>query len=361
MSEEIQLSRADPAGVKNAARPVKVVVWDLDETIWRGTLSERDHLCLREGIPCILKELDSRGILSSIASRNDHEDAIRQLRRFEIAEYFVAPAITWGRKTQGLESISARLGLGLDTFLFIDDQEVELAEARFEFPQVRTLAASAIDGLLDLPEVTPATVTREAALRREFYARELLRKEAENAFQGSSDEFLATLEMVLTIRSATQDDLERAAELTDRTSQLNATGHAYSVEQLRGLIRTADHTVIVAELSDRYGSYGVIGLSVVEQHGDTKTIKQFLMSCRVLSRGVTGLMLRELVLSARQTGDALKAEFIDTGRNRLVKVAFALAGFHATQTNSERTILEHDGSDPGSVPRYVRIENRATR
>jgi FkbH-like protein len=339
-------------------KPVKVVVWDLDGTLWHGVLSENDDVQLRDGVISVLETLDGRGILNSISSRNDAEQALACLRRFGVDHFFLAPALNWGRKVEGIRSIAAALELGLDTFLFIDDQQFELDEVRFELPEVRTLHAKHIPHVTKVPALIPSRITLESATRRLLYMQEISRKTDEAAFRGSSDEFLATLGMVFAIRRAVPADLDRMAELIIRTNQLNANGRLYSLENLRALMDSPNDTVAVAELEDRYGSYGIVGLCLVATEPTAHIIKMILMSCRVLSRGVTGLMLSEMIAQARRAGATVWAEFVDTGRNRPIKIAFALAGFRPHRHDDGLVLLKHDGTQPGPVPSFVTIDVR---
>src|SRR3954451_7848936 len=107
---------------------VKCLIWDLDNTLWRGTLVEDGEVVLDDAVRAVIVELDARGILQSVASRNDHEHAWARLERLGIAEYFVLPHITWGRKSESVRAIGAGLGFAERTIAFVDDQPAERAE-----------------------------------------------------------------------------------------------------------------------------------------------------------------------------------------------------------------------------------------
>ena len=116
------------------SKKIKCLVWDLDNTLWDGILLEDGDVVLREGITDILKELDRRGILLSIASKNNREDALEKLREFGIDEYFIYPQIGWGSKADSISEIAASLNISTDTFAFIDDQPSEREEVKFVLP-----------------------------------------------------------------------------------------------------------------------------------------------------------------------------------------------------------------------------------
>jgi FkbH-like protein len=333
------------------------LVWDLDETLWRGVLLEDEAVALRPEAEHVLRALDARGILSSIASRNDETSALAKLEELGVADYFLHPQVGWGTKVPAIRSIADALGFSLDAIAFIDDQPAERDEVHASFPEVRCFDAADLASLLDRPDFTPAEVTLEARDRRALYRRDLLRKEAEASFVGSTEAFLASLEMSLTIAPARDGDLARAAELTERTHQLNSTGYTYSRDELHAFAQDARYRVWIASLEDRYGDYGKIGLALVENEDadPISTIKLLLTSCRVISRGVGTIVLGFLLRRAQEEGRILRAELVPTSRNRIMHVAYRFAGFREIEKRGEVILLEHDRSPPASLPPYVRV------
>ena len=266
------------------SKKIKCLVWDLDNTLWDGILLEDRDVVLKDGIIDILKELDRRGILLSIASKNDRDDAMRKLREFGIEEYFIYPQIGWGSKAESISEIAASLNISTDTFAFIDDQPFEREEVNFTLPEVMAIDAAEYKNLLQMDRFIPKFITEDSRMRRKMYQADLERKNAESGFKGSGEEFLATLGMELTVASVEKGDLERVEELTVRTNQLNSTGITYSFEELEGFIRSKDHIFLIAELKDKFGPYGKIGLVLLEETEDVLRIKLLLMSCRVMTR-----------------------------------------------------------------------------
>ena len=336
-------------------KPVKCVVWDLDETLWVGTLLEDGIVRLRPEARVVLETLDARGILHSIASRNERDDAIRMLKEFEIDQLFLHPQINWGSKAESIKTISRKLNIGIDSLLFIDDQAFERDEARFVLPELRTIDASAVSLLLDQEEVNPSAISNDAKYRRRRYQADIERQAAEDAFVGPNEEFLASLEMTLTLHLAGEEDLMRAEELTVRTNQLNATGITYSYSELDQFRGSSNHRLVIAELSDCYGSYGKIGLALVECEPSAWTIRLLLMSCRVMARGVGTVVLREIVERAYHAKVALFADFVATSRNRMMYVTYQFAGFSDFVKMEDRTLLRHDGRPPAARPSHVRV------
>jgi len=344
-----------PAGTLVGTGRIKCVVWDLDNTVWDGVLLEGDALRLRPQVVSIIKTLDERGILHSIASRNSHEAALRQLETFGIAEYFLHPQVSWNVKSTAIATIAERLNIGIDSLAFVDDQIFELEEVAFRLPEVLCIHADDAAMMLDSPDFSPRFITDESSRRREMYRSGIGREEAEQSFTGDNDAFLSTLDMVLTIGPAQEQDLARAEELTIRTHQLNSTGVTYSYAELDHCRTADDHLLLVAGLEDRFGSYGKIGLALVYTAGDAWRLKLLLMSCRVMSRGVGAVLLDEIVRLAQARGKSLEAEFAETSRNRVMYVTYRFAGFREVGRDGGTAILRADPDLQRRPPEYLRI------
>lgn len=349
---------------------VKVLVWDLDETLWEGTLLEGDDVRLRPGVREALEELDRRGVLQSVASRNDREAALEALHRLGVEEYFLYPQIHWGAKSESIRAISEALNLGLDAIAFIDDQEFEGEEVRHVHPSVLTLGADEVSTLLERPELTPRFITDESRLRRHMYRAEMERKEIEEHHDGPQEEFLASLDMRFTVAPAAEVDLQRAEELTVRTNQLNATGRTYSYEELDRFRRSPDHLLLVASLEDRFGTYGKVGLALIDRNGaesigeaaggddgrEAWFLRLLLMSCRVMSRGAGSILLSHVLQRARDEGARLLAEFRPTDRNRQMLITYKFSGFRELDRKDGSILFEHPLETIPPVPEYVRLE-----
>ena len=247
-------------------KSVKCIVWDLDNTLWQGTLAENDLLTLNHGIVNIIKELDEKGILHSIASRNDFAPAWAQLQAFGIDHLFLHPQIHWHPKSMSVKTIADTLNLALDNFYFVDDQPFELKEVKSVHPQVRCYSVSEIHRALEANRACfPKQVTKESQQRRLLYATELKRTTEQASYSGDIQAFLKSLNLRLFLAPLQEPDLARAQELTERTHQLNTTGYTFSMDQLRALIASPRHQVFQSSLKDRFGDYGIVGLCITEQ------------------------------------------------------------------------------------------------
>ncbi len=335
---------------------IKCVVWDLDNTIWDGILLEDDGVTLRDGVRETLCELDRRGILNSIASKNEHDIAMTRLEEFDLKDHFLYPEINWNSKSLSIQAIANSLNIGLDAFAFIDDQPFERDEVSFACPDVLCIDASDVHTVLSMPRMMPRFITLESQLRRRMYQSDVERNMAEADFAGPSEDFLATLDMVFLIKPAVESDLQRAEELTMRTHQLNTTGYTYSYDELNELVQSDDHLLLVASLEDKYGPYGTIGLALVELGETFWTIKLLLMSCRVMSRGVGTIMMNYIASCAKEAGVCLRAEFVPNGRNRMMYITYKFAGFRESEKVADRITLENDLTRIQPFPGYVQVQ-----
>jgi FkbH-like protein len=332
---------------------IKCVVWDLDNTVWDGILLEDTQVTLRPHVVEILKTLDARGILHSIASRNDHATAMAKLQEFGIDEYFLYPQINWNSKGASVGQIAQDINIGLDTIAFIDDQPFEREEVAFTHDKVLCIDSAELDDLLDRPELKPRFITEDSRLRRHMYMADIRRNREEAEFVGPTDEFLSTLNMVFTIAKAKEEDLKRAEELTVRTHQLNTTGYTYSYEELDAFRASPDHILLISSLEDRHGTYGKIGLTLIEKGAGAWTVKLLLMSCRVMSKGVGMIMIHHILRMAREAGVKLRAEFLSTDRNRQMLITYRFAGFKEVGRNGDVAVMENDYSAIQPPPPYV--------
>ncbi|MFB7056554.1 HAD-IIIC family phosphatase [Streptomyces vinaceus] len=346
---------------------VKCVVWDLDDTLWDGTLLEGDDLSVPEANRQLVRTLDEHGILQSVASRNEPGPVAEQLRAFGLDEYFLYPQVGWSAKSASLRAVAQELNIAPESVLFVDDSEFERAEVAGELPGVRCMTRQELHALVAAGAVLPAQVTDDARRRRAMYLAESRRRTHEVAFDGPAAEFLESLDMTLRVREASTADLARAAELTQRTHQLNTTGITFGQDELASLIRDPGHRVLVAELDDRFGTYGTIGLAVVAT-GTTGpagtgpraaappwTIRLLLMSCRVMGRNIGTSLIAAVARLAAAHGARTVAHFRPTDRNRQMLVTYRFAGFGVESRTDDLVVLSLPEAGGPAVPGYVRL------
>ncbi|MFJ8768629.1 HAD-IIIC family phosphatase [Streptomyces clavifer] len=327
---------------------VKCLVWDLDNTLWRGTLLEDEDVVLPDAVREVIVGLDARGILQSVCSRNSHDHAWARLRALGVADYFVVPEIGWGRKSDAVRRITEQLDFAPATIAFIDDQPAERAEVAHHLPEVRCYPAEDAVKLLGLPEFSPRSVTVDSRQRRTMYQAGFRRTDEQARHTGSHEDFLRSLEMVMSIGRATDDELTRVEELTLRTSQMNATGVHYPDQALRALLAHPGHEVLVTTLEDRFGPHGAVGVVLLEKHARAWHLRLLATSCRVVAFGVGTILLNWLADQAARAGVHLLADFRATGRNRMMEIAYRFAGLDDRPCDCRGGVSGGPGASGGS-------------
>ena len=300
---------------KEKEKKIKCVVWDLDNTMWDGVLIEDgpDRLRLKPGIAEVIKTLDSRGILHSVASKNNGDEALAVLKRFHLEEYFLAPQISWQPKSQGIKAIAEQLNIGLDTLLFIDDSTFEREEVKTVHPEVNILDASEYLALPDRSEcIVP--ITDESRERRSLYKVEMGRQHIAQNFSNDYMGFLRHCEIKLKVLPMTEDNIERVHELTQRTNQMNFSGNRYDRDVLRSILATPYLDTYVLSCEDRFGTYGVVGFSLIDRREPRLT--DLMFSCRIQSKRVEHAFLSYVIRKyIAETGNDFHANYRKTPRN----------------------------------------------
>jgi FkbH-like protein len=301
---------------QGAAKPAKVVVWDLDETLWTGVLVEDGArgVKLRPEAVAAIKMLDARGVLQSIASKNNATEALAALKAFGLDDYFLHPQIHWNPKSGSIAALARTLNLGLDSFVFIDDQPFERGEVESAHPMVRTLPHTAVGALAEHPWFD-LPVTAESGQRRTLYRQEARRGEAFEAAGADYGAFLRGSEITLRVDPLTAADVERVFELSQRTNQLNFTGRKYAREQVQALLAGKTGEIGLAlRCSDRFGDYGLIGFAAVDRAQGL--IRELFMSCRVQRKRVEHAFMAWLGGDMAMRGlEVLRVAYAPTGRN----------------------------------------------
>jgi FkbH-like protein len=297
------------------AKKLKCVVWDLDNTLWDGILVEDgpSKLRLKAGIVGIIEALDGRGILHSIASKNNRDEALQVLKDLQIDQYFLCPQISWQPKSEGIKAIAEQLNIGRDTLLFIDDTDFELEQVKSTCPDVQVLNAREYQTLLQMNEFQ-VPVTEESRNRRKMYQLESTRQDLAAQFGDDYMAFLKDCNIRLNIRPMTEDNLQRVHELTQRTNQMNFSGNRYDREVLKVIISTPYLDTYVLDCEDRFGSYGVVGFSIVDSREPRMT--DLMFSCRIQSKRVEHAFLGHIAQKyITESGRDFHANYRKTPRN----------------------------------------------
>jgi len=316
--------------------PRKVLCTDLDNTLWGGVLGEEgpEGIATGSAFPgnCYLeyqrylKQLSSRGILLAIVSKNNDADVREafQLRAADLElslDNFVATKISWNEKATSIRELAEELSLGLDSFVFVDDNPVECEAIRQQLPEVAVIAASVeepwklVELLSSQPFFDAAVVTDDDVNRLNEYKAQAQRAELANS-AGNRDEFLASLEIVCTFLSALDAPLARSVQLLAKTNQFNLTTRRHSTAEVEEFAAAVGGQAVAVRVRDRFGDAGVVGLALARTKGDTCSIDSLLLSCRVIGRGIETALLAHLGANALRAGATrLVGEFIPTKKN----------------------------------------------
>ena len=341
------------------AAKCKVVVWDLDHTLWNGVLIEDgpDAVSLKPGVVDVIKELDSRGILQSIASKNNRDDVLPVLEKLGVAEYFLHPQIHWQPKSQSIGAVAQALNIGIDTLLFIDDQEFERQEVASVWPQVRIADAATYRELAGRPEFD-VPVTEESRTRRLMYRQEDQRITFQESHAGDYIGFLRESGIQVELAPLQESNLQRVYELAQRTNQMNFSGNRYSMDELRKVATNPSLDTYVLRCQDRFGSYGIVGFSVVQR--EPARMLDLMFSCRVQGKRVEHAFLAWLL--RKYTGGAHQdflANLRRTKKNAPSAAVFADLGFEEVDTTEGLTTLLYRASRPIADDGVIDIRTEA--
>lgn len=336
------------AGSSDTERPgpaakVKCVAWDLDNTVWTGTLIEDgpEALTLRPEVVETIRQLDDRGILNTIVSKNDMRQAWAKIAQLGLNEYFVQPAINWGTKSANLRAVAEALNIGVDTFALIDDSPFERGEVQSELPQVRVFAETEIDRLLSRPEFD-VPITEETRQRRLSYQSEETRQTIAASFGDNYDEFLKSCEIRMVVfHPESREHQDRALELVQRSNQLNLSTRRYSREEFDSLLHDAAKLTLVWSCGDRYGNYGTVGFLSVSMAEDPPVLTDLVISCRVAKKKVENALFQWLGDALAERGVAtLRARYVPTPRNHVLLDSLDSVGFVPLSELDGTTVLE---------------------
>jgi len=365
-----------------ARRPrKKCVVLDGDNTLWGGILGEEGFDGVRLGpdfpgnafvkFQQDLLALNDRGVVLAMNSKNNEADVLelidnhpfQQIRREHLAAY----RINWQDKAANLEELADEMNIGLDSIVFVDDSEFECQLVKQRLPAVQ-VEKTPQDPLQLIHFVHTLTcfdvldVTAEDRTRGDMYRTQAARSR-ERQHHASLEEYLASLGMQVEIAFTQRPQVARVAQLTQRTNQFNLTTHRYDEAEIERLIHHGDCIVAHLRLQDRFGDYGITGAAIAFVEKQSLHIDTFLMSCRIIGRGVEDALLAFLCQLARQRGhDRIVGFYRPSAKNQQTatfyeRLGFAMISENQTPPQSDRSVrYERDAQAPPiDLPEWLDI------
>lgn len=344
----------------NRGKQTKAIVVDLDNTLWGGVLADEgvDGILLSDAGPGegflrfqkYLKTLKDRGYILAVCSKNDEATALQPFREhpsMALKEKDISVFVAnWEAKSSNIASIAKTLNIGLDSLVFIDDSPFERGEVSQNLPEVRVPEmpedVAQFEAFLERGHFFETLAFSEEDLRRsELYSEERLRA-AELPKYSNIDDYLSSLQMQVDCRRFSKNDLPRIAQLIQRSNQFNLRTQRFSQTQCEEfMLNTSKYYPISFSLKDRFGDYGLIGVICSSYRPTWLEINEWVMSCRVLKRGVEDYMLNTLVRECRRKGLLeIRGEYIQTPKNSLVKIFTKSSGLKKrTPTKARRNMF----------------------
>jgi FkbH-like protein len=341
----------------HAQRCKKVLVLDLDDTLWGGIVGEVGPLgvtlsedgngrCYRDFQRCV-KAAARTGVLLAIASKNNEADVMEVFEQNKMMilrrEDFAASSINWRPKVEGIVAIAEQLNLGTDSFVFIDDNPVERDAVKKALPDVTV--PDFPSRAEELPtwfeqKIVPAyfgkyAISDEEAAKTEQYRANTARQQLAASFD--LEKYLAELGIECAISVDDADRVIRAAQMTQKTSQFNLTTRRYEVTDLARFVRSHEHAVLTLDYRDRFGDEGAVALAIVDLAEGR--IDTFLESCRVIGRRVEDRLLDKAIDICRLHGHRrIIGEYIPTRKNQMVAEFYDAHGFVPLSKNNDGRI-----------------------
>jgi len=325
------------------ARKIKCVAWDLDNTLWKGILAEssNEDIKLREGVLEIIKQLDKRGIIQTIVSKNNFDLAWPLIKGFEIEDYFIYPIINWGQKSENLKIIAKKLNINLDTFALIDDSIFERKEVKSALPQVRVYDIKEKDNLLTKKEFD-IPITEISKKRRLLYLSQIDREKARAIFSGDYESFLMKCNMEMKIFTPKhKNHVKRCRELIQRSNQLNLSTKRYSETEFNNLLIKKGILNVAFEIKDTFGNYGIIGFASIDEIGEHPRVLDFVISCRAAVKNVEETFFKWLIKREKGLGkSSIFATLIKTTRNKALIDVFKKMPFNLINQEKTKIYME---------------------
>jgi FkbH-like protein len=327
----------------------KCIVLDLDNTLWGGIVGEDGFEGIKLGDDPVgrsyvefqhnLLALNQRGILLAINSKNNFDDAIQVIRDHPNMvlkeDNFACVRINWNDKVVNMKEISDELNIGLDSMVFVDDDPANIEYVSSNLPEISSIHMSAEQCHNNSRSIRSISsffnvlkITDEDKTRNKMYLEQRKRSELKTQV-GNLDEFLKQMDISVHIKNADDFTIPRISQLTLKTNQFNLTTRRYQEEDIRKFLQNSEKIVGCAQIQDKFGDNGITGAYIINKDNEQQwTIDTFLLSCRVIGRGIEDGILCHIIEKARKDGvSQVRGEYIKTQKNKPAENFFENFGF----------------------------------
>ncbi len=328
-----------PAIASLNGKTKKVLIFDCDNTLWRGIIGEDgvDKIdmssngdgCFFKEVQYMAKSLLKKGVLIGLCSKNNINDVNKVLEGHQDMilrdEDISIKRINWNDKVKNLLSIAKELNIGLDSIVFVDDSDFEINNIKKRLPDIEVIKVP--DKIYQYPHLFRdkcslfyySSTSEEDMHKTTMYQDEKKRGQSKTSYK-SMTEYLESLKLGLSIYIDSKSSLSRISQLTQKTNQFNLTTKRYSEEDIKRFIDDENYRVYTFELEDVFGSYGLTGLSIVKLKGYNAYIDTFLMSCRVIGRNVEINFVDVVIRQLKDSGiQKIFASYMKTTKNSQVE------------------------------------------
>jgi FkbH-like protein len=358
-----------------AYKTKKCIVLDLDNTLWGGVIGEsgieginlgptaqgRSFLEFQQ---CLLS-LYNKGIILAVNSKNNPGDALEVIRSHPYMilreNHFAAMRINWNNKVENMKSIADELNIGLESFVFFDDDHMNREMVNEFLPEVTVVdmpkdPSLYINTLINLNLFDSLLLTKEDLKKGEMYFADKQRRELVKTAINLSD-YLTILDITVFLERANKENIPRISQLTQKTNQFNTTTRRYTEEAIMNFAQSNKFLIVAIRVTDKFGDNGLTGLSIVEKNNFIWRIDSFLLSCRILGRRVEEALLAYIIMEAKKEGvNFLHGEFILSKKNEPASQFYKNNGFIKSKVDGGAETWELDLKIDFPYPNFIKIE-----
>lgn len=352
------VSAIEPVILRNSGKLKKAIIFDCDNTLWKGVIGEDGidgidmsptsnlgkffHLVQR-----IAVFLSKRGVIIGLCSKNNENDVLEVLRNHRDIilkeEHIVIKKVNWDDKASNLREIASDLNVGLDSMIFVDDSNFEINLINEKVPEILTIQVPIV--LSDYPDILLRNIysyfnlvlNSDDARKTEMYKQQFEREKNKTTFN-SIEDYLASLEIELTVVKNDKSFIPRIAQLTQKTNQFNLTTHRYTESKVEYFTSDNKHVVYAMFVKDKFGDNGLTGVCIVkEDENNSKNVilDSFLMSCRIIGRNIEFVFIDYIIKELANKGyQTLGADYIQSSKNALVENFYDKVGFNIIENTN---------------------------